>query len=316
VKEREHKMCGLAGGIAPRLSSSERHDILRKQLIYTVERGRDASGVGFHIDGDPHVVKLPLEGPKFVKEEVFEELEEILPVTWIAHNRGASIRGSEKLNHKNHPVLSKQTGVMLVHNGNIRNDSVWRMENGDNPYVLHKFDGEVDTEAALRLIETARYIPREHDLTIDPERVKNIPKEEWTPSVDWMKAIDDATYCLTGDFVLNVLVPDEPNTVYLVRHNNPLYLAYVPEWEALLWTSTHEIMKKVLTSYESEQVFNFLYRTKEKTVDYYGRDVPQDTLTKISWDEQNGFQVDHRSIKPASFSKANVTVTKESVRVS
>lgn len=296
-------MCGINGAIAPKASRDWRSNLAWRLLYNTEIRGKHATGIGWHDEnGTPQVVKAPLPASKFINSETYELFEEALPTTWIGHCRHTT-KGTESNNYNNHPVFSKETGLILVHNGTVE-DEKWRAKNeeGINPYILYDFDGQVDTEAILRLIETMLYIPRLEDGTIDPEMVAATPKDQWYRRVDVAKAIDDATHNISGGFACAVLVPEEPNTVYLFRHNNPIYVAYVPEYEAVVWASTEDILKKSLVRSTVEKVYGYFPKKKEYMPEYYGVDMPNKTLIRISATE-DGFTITEREIAPPEYVK-------------
>jgi glucosamine--fructose-6-phosphate aminotransferase (isomerizing) len=291
-------VCGIAGGIAPRSSAEWRFDILWRQLWYTEDRGKDASGVGWHdANRSARVVKAPLRGSEFINTPQFEDIYEEMPTTWIAHCR-ATTKGTEKNNVNNHPVYSKQTQLMLVHNGMVQ-DEKWRVTrpDGTNPYVYAPFDGEVDTEAILRVLETTWLAPRDENGRLVPEIVENTAKELWTPQVSLMKAIDDAVYNIQGGFALSILAPDEPDTVYLVKHNNPIFVAYFEEEDAIIWTSTENIFKGVIAG---EKKFGFF---PPKRMDYLSVEPENDSLVRISAKPEGGFDIEQKKITPPTYER-------------
>jgi glucosamine 6-phosphate synthetase-like amidotransferase/phosphosugar isomerase protein len=302
-------MCSISGMLAPKLRPDQRHRIARGLLIAGIDRGRSATGIGFHRNGAPVVVKAAESSYEFVGNQPFADLRNDLPAAVICHTR-ATTKGTEKNNVNNHPVLSKATGLMLVHNGTVE-DEDWRTkdDDGQNPYIYENFDGEVDTEAILRMIETCRLIPRKEDLDIDPEMVANTPKGEWSAKVDLLKAIDDACFNIKGSYACALLDPDDPNTVYLWRgHNSPLYVAYVKELHAVVWASTEKILVEGLKQEKTKLHFNFFPERQIYVPDYYGIDLPEKRLLRVTATEK-GFEIMEQDIDPPTYTPRKGTRT-------
>lgn len=272
-------MCGIVGMIAPRADREWVRKTARKLLLATEVRGKDATGIGYHIDGKPYILKDGVPAHEFVYSEKFDEFVENIPGTWIGHCRAAT-QGCPTNNNNNHPLVSESTGIILVHNGHVE-DRPWRAvrrDTGDNPYILNQFTTEVDSEALLRCWETLRYIPREPDGSIIPERVEVTPKDQWVPEVSWATAAEDLVYNMGGTFAFAGLIPEEPDTVYLFRVGRPLYLAYLPEEDAIVFASTQEILKNGL---ETCRVYHN-YFVERELPHFIGKVVTENQLVVIS----------------------------------
>jgi glucosamine 6-phosphate synthetase-like amidotransferase/phosphosugar isomerase protein len=312
-------MCGIAGFLAPNMTTTARRHLAARLLLASMSRGRSATGLGYHKQGAPLLMKAEGPADDFVRSDAFKELKD-LPQAVILHAR-ATTKGTEKNNVNNHPVCSKSTGIMLVHNGTVEDDD-WRLkdDSGVNPYIYEDFDGEVDTEAILRLIETMRLIPRQgDDLQVVPEQVAATEKTQWIPLVDWFRAIDDATYNIKGSFACAMLVPEEPDSVYLWRHSSPLYVAYVPEWDAVVWASTEQILANALASQDTKWHFNFFPVVTQTCPEYFGVDLSDDTLLKIDIVMKSkgrvGFNIQEHSIDPPKYERRRAKITPASGQV-
>lgn len=299
-------MCGIAGAIMPNSTPEERLRVARNLLIESQTRGTDATGIGFHLDdGTPQVLKHGTKAAEFVKAPVFNGLE--LPSTFILHTRRTT-KGSEKDNKNNHPLVSAATGAILVHNGVVDDDN-WRAvnEDGGNPYMYESFRAEVDTEAILNLIVTMRMIPRNDDLSVTPEVVAATPKEDWRPQVSWMRAIDDATCNLEGSgFACALLVPDEPNTLHLFRHNNPLFVAYIPEWDAVVFSSEEKILAKAISHTRVEHLFGIFPKTEYIVPEYAGLEMEECGLWKITYEGEGHYDIHRGDIDPPFFTRRGI----------
>lgn len=299
-------MCGILGGITPGMSREDRIEFLWRALLNTQTRGKDATGVAWHTeDGTPVVFKAGEAADKFVGSPIFDQIEKDLPITFVGHCR-ASTQGSEADNVNNHPVVSKQTGLVLIHNGVVR-DEAWRQTDpdGSHPFRFAEPDGQVDTEIIMRLIETLAYIPREEDGTISEDTVRALGgAANWGErKVSWMKAIDDALFNLEGSNACALMVPEEPNVLYLWRHSSPLFLAYVPEFKSLFFTSTEQIFKDSISRTRTEKVLDLFERKVDDTPEYYGADIKDKTLIRVEYtgDEKTPFDIKKLELEPPDY---------------
>lgn len=303
-------MCGIAGAFLPHVDPADRWEIAQRLLLAAQGRGEDAAGIGYHKDGKPVVVKAGTSAVKFVQSEAFGDLKEDISDNFVLHARKTT-QGHEKDNLNNHPLTSKESGAILVHNGTVY-DEDWRAtdENGDNPYMWGSFDGSVDTESILRLVETMRFIPREENLSVDPEKVAVIPKKDWKVGVSWMKAIDDAMYNMRGSFACALLPPEEPNRVYLWCHDKPLYVAYVEEFQGIVWGSTQGIVEAGLTETETKWIYNYFPAHEEWVLDYAGKLLSNNRLLRVDYaPERNVFAFKEVDIDPPSYTKKRINVS-------
>lgn len=278
-------MCGIFGIIAPGSDPQWRQDLLIKLAKATDVRGKHATGFAWVGEDGTRVFKSP-EEPNVVvrssefKEQVLKENPEII----IGHTRNKT-KGHQSNNNNNHPIHSKSTDIALVHNGAVGNDMAWRAtdEHGNNPYMYDSFDGDVDSESILRMIDTMLYIPRQEDGDIIPEIVAATPKANWVRSCSIENAINDAVYNLSGGQACALVASEDPNKVYLWRTSNPLFLAYLPDRNALVFTSTEQILKNALKDTIYDIFMNFFVETKETSGDKYrGQELHGNSLITIS----------------------------------
>lgn len=302
-------MCGIFGIIGPQADAGWVATTVMKMFEESIPRGKDSSGLAWmaqNEDEEGHhirILKKAVQGDHFAyDDDLLKVLYEEMPKVLIGHVRKLS-QGKADNNENNHPLLSEETGLALVHNGRVH-DYMWRSTNdkNENPYILGDFQAEVDTEAILRLVDTMLFIPRNKDGTIDPEVVAATPKEEWgNAKVSTYKAIDDAIFNLAGKNTCALLDPDEPMAIYAWRVDNPLFIAYVPEHKAVVFASTEDILKKSLSSEETKYLFNFFPLEKvTKTTDYNGMVVKDELLVRIEWTGEEGeeFKFDYTTADP------------------
>ena len=80
---------------------------------------------------------------------------------------------------------------------------------------------------------------------------------------------------LRGSAAVAIISNEEPNTVYLWRHNNPLWAAYDPDHKVIFFGSTDEILKEGLAN-----MLNFFSS-------YHMRQIVEDILYKVTCNPLN-----------------------------
>ena len=209
-------MCGLAGIILKQEDRSEEGlssvvDGFKKMLLEADSRGGHATGFAV-VDkyGGYVLVKRPLDSYDFLDEPITADAFDLVSesITCIlGHTRYATL-GSPKKNKNNHPIRAGNT--IGTHNGSIHN----------HKQLFKKYDMErhaqVDSEAIFRLYETS-------------ESAKDF-SENRLPDVRGRVAIvwSDLEY---------------PDYVYMVKGNNPLEMALIPDLNILAYGSTLNIIK-------------------------------------------------------------------------
>ena len=169
-------------------------------------RGRDASGFAFIRDGNLIVNKAPVRSSEFVKSKDWLELE--LPKIMILHAR-MKTQGSEQNPSNNHPLFNKE-GIAIVHNGIIHNDH--------EIFGKNQRDGEVDSEAILAVFSS---------------KTKG----------DKVKRVFDR---VDGSFAVAIINKAEPDTIILIKKDNPIDMYYNTDQDILYFCSEREIMQESL----------------------------------------------------------------------
>lgn len=156
-------MCGIAGYIGvsknPKLSFE-----LITSLFYSIEsRGYDASGVwATEHGGKGRVIyhKEPIRSSEFIKKFFWKKIRKINTDMLLVHARATSSKGgSAKFNANNHPFVSLDKRIGMVHNGNI--------DEADFLKTTYQTISETDSECLLRIYE--------HGLDDMDNHVKNVP---------------------------------------------------------------------------------------------------------------------------------------------
>lgn len=131
-------MCGI-GAFQIVGGECDPRQVARVLLRLLEVRGRDASGVAWHDNGETYIQKAAIAGSVLARQ-----LDESVGTTGIVHTRWAT-QGDPKREVNNHPIDA--SGVVGVHNGHCSNDDeLIRMCDG------YKRKGEVDSEAIFALI--------------------------------------------------------------------------------------------------------------------------------------------------------------------
>lgn len=202
-------MCGILGyvkgsvEIEPKLLSQ----VMTRMFISAQSRGRDATGFAYlNTDGHLAVVKQAVPASQFL--DAIRDVDYGKVDIFIGHTRAAT-QGSPKDNVNNHPIMSKESKMALTHNGMIRSS------------VRLKQDGEVDSEAILRLVEQKSNV---------------------------VDGIRHAYKNYHGQAAFAIIGEKFPDKLYLARDGNPLVLAYVKELDLILYASTEQIIRAGLST--------------------------------------------------------------------
>jgi hypothetical protein len=86
------------------------------------------------------------------------------------------------------------------------------------------------------------------------------------------KGLKEGLKDLKGSAAVALISPENPNEVYLWRHNNPLWIAYNPEKKTIFFGSTKEILEEGLAD-----LLNFFSSFRM-------RELPEDCLYRITCD--------------------------------
>lgn len=173
---------------------------------------------------------------------------------FIGHCRAAT-NGKPSQNENNHPIISKVSKIAIAHNG-VVSTKVRDL----------KVDSECDSELILRLIEQKNSI---------------------------LKGIQYADENIWGSATYSLIGASFPNILYLVRDSNPLALAYLPEFDLILYASTKEIIKAGVSTYH--QKFGFFSDRKYRYKVIF-EECPDDTILIIKRSENGAINIDQKKL--------------------
>lgn len=136
-------MCGIAAFSVPLTSKLNARNLAHHLLSQIEKRGTHASGFAYiGADGSSGVYKNPKPGSQLSLAELPRDAKSV-----ILHTRYAT-QGSVNDNRNNHPVMSTDNTIALVHNGVISNDHGLRPQLG-----IDQRHGEVDSLVIPSLIQ-------------------------------------------------------------------------------------------------------------------------------------------------------------------
>lgn len=157
-------MCGICGYIGTSVEPAVTYRLMTNLFAETQVRGEDASGLWGPInDGEVLYHKEPIKSSIFVRRAFWGRVGESNPDLLVCHARAASMGvGVPSVNKNNHPFISGDGTIGLVHNGRIP-DVEYKALKKRYPVI-----SACDSEIVLRIFEAGRLAT--------PERVKDFAK--------------------------------------------------------------------------------------------------------------------------------------------
>lgn len=195
-------MCGIGGFSLSADSKIHPRQLANAMLTALEDRGYMASGVAWQTrDGSSGYYKDAINGSSLKLKRMPKSAS-----TVICHTRLAT-HGSTSDNRNNHPVLSPERSIALVHNGVIYNHTTVRES-------LPDIDFDVDTAVIPALIEADRSLERLRELD--------------------------------GDAAIAWLSDDAHGTLHLARlEHSPMVIAQVEDG-SFVFASTESLLWRVL----------------------------------------------------------------------
>jgi len=216
-------MCGIAALLLQPQERTEREwesirEIFSYNLVFNEERGGEATGCAvIQNNGKAFIQKMPLPASEFVTQHEYLALIRKIDANTtivLGHTR-QSTKGNPDLSPNNHPL--KAGTVIGVHNGHINND--------DKLFARYHYPrkAQVDSEIIFRMLE-------------------RVPPE--TSGEQYLGAIQPYLQLLEGQFTFLACDLRCPERLLVLKHVNPLYYLYKPEWNALVFSSRYIFLRK------------------------------------------------------------------------
>lgn len=142
-------MCGIAGFIGKSSNPTITSDLSTRLFYYLVERGHDASGFYAIEKENIESYKSDISSAKIINKKEWVNLWNMNPDVLLLHSRD-STSGDPKIIKNNHPFLSGNKKLALIHNGKIKN--FFRLRNllTSSKYSV---ESDCDSEVLLRLYQ-------------------------------------------------------------------------------------------------------------------------------------------------------------------
>lgn len=227
-------------------------DKLKKLAIEGEVRGTDATGIA-SIDSETiQITKSDVKASQLDYDNIN------LGNFFLGHTRKTT-QGKEGNNENNHPFISQDNTLLLAHNGIIYNDK-----------ELWTYDTDIETDSFVVMQQLEKVKEDNMGLTID--NVKTVCEK------------------LRGSFTLTIL-DTYTNTLFLLRHSNPLKIMYNAETGELVYASLTKMIRK---AYGEETDFGtFIGETQEDLI--YEFDLDTNTF------------VNQREFSPKTYNKTTRT---------
>ena len=208
-------MCGLFGvvnygGAKPDVVNNLVSCLGRKSEI----RGTGAGGVAFFGMKKKHLMIGKTAGRFSTLPLASYELHES-PII-MGHTR-ATTQGVATKNANNHPFPSALGRFTFAHNGILNNDHLLKAE--------HKLTYDIDTDSYVFV----SLLDNLHNGVVSFDTLKNVSEK------------------ISGTFNFTLL--DNKRKLWIVRHNNPLYILKIHDLGVIAYASTKDIMLQALDEY-------------------------------------------------------------------
>lgn len=142
-------MCGIAGFIGNSKEPDLSYSLISSLFVQAESRGIDASGF-WAVTSNHQIIyhKEPTKSSDFVGQSVWQEVDHDCSIM-LVHARGASVGvGSSLFNANNHPFVSTDQKIALVHNGRIPDEEYHPL------YGSYDLESTCDSEVLLKLFES------------------------------------------------------------------------------------------------------------------------------------------------------------------
>lgn len=150
-------MCGICGYIGKSNEPEVTYKLMTALFDKTDIRGEDAAGCwGPVVDEKVIYHKEPIKSSLFVRGDIWKQVGELHPNLLLCHARQASMGvGVPSINKNNHPFISQDGTIGLIHNGRIPDVEYKALKK------RYPITSNCDSEILLRLFEGGKYAPIE-----------------------------------------------------------------------------------------------------------------------------------------------------------
>ncbi len=145
-------MCGIFGFIGKSTNPKATYALITALAIKTEPRGKESTGFwGTQGGEDGQIIyhKEPIPSSEMINRDMWKLLKGFNPDLFLGHCREPTLTaGSPKVNKNNHPHVSANRTVAMIHNGKVeeyqtlKNKSYWK-----------DLKGDCDSEIILRMFE-------------------------------------------------------------------------------------------------------------------------------------------------------------------
>lgn len=159
-------MCGISGYIGLSKDPKLTYDLASSLFNHLEVRGTDAAGVWGVESGTTGSIlyhKEPGKSSDFITTDFWVNLQKYNPDLLLMHARATSPGvGHASVNRNNHPFVTEDKEIGLVHNGNIH----------EFEFLKHRYEikSDTDSEVLLRIIESSQEVDGDQII----EGLKNI----------------------------------------------------------------------------------------------------------------------------------------------
>lgn len=279
-------MCGIAGYIGRSKKPKVSYELITNIFAQLENRGTDASGMwGLENKEKPKVIyhKCPMKTSDFVKTSTWEKVQKLNPNLLLVHARRTSPGiGHAKHNENNHPFVSADKRIGVIHNGKIHEAS----------FLSDKYETETDcdSEILLRMYE--------HAIQDQPMNIPKAPQymKERLASVHelWSVVRQGSCAAMVGELHI-----DGSRTLMLFRNEKrPLWVADLREsLGQIFFFSETNIWKDALDEFSNASI----------------RDLGVQKLAEIPTNEVWGFKLDSENqiVSDSNFHRIKIHLDKK-----
>jgi glucosamine 6-phosphate synthetase-like amidotransferase/phosphosugar isomerase protein len=151
-------VCGIGGYIGQSKNQKVTYELITHIFNHLETRGTDAAGIyGIGSGKNDAIIyhKEPVKSSEFIKLPMWAKVQTFDPSVLLVHARATSPNGGHaKYNKNNHPFVSADRRIGLVHNGNINEIDFLKKK--------YQMFSECDSEILLRMYEATFEEPKGH----------------------------------------------------------------------------------------------------------------------------------------------------------